>query len=260
MSANTAAWPVTVALWRRSLNEVMRVRGALLPATIAPLIFMLGISGQFGRLTGLDGFPTDSYQSWIVPLSCLQGAGFAGAATGANLARDIEQGWFDRLLVAPVARPVLVIGPILGAMTRSMVPVTVVLIVGLLIGAELPGGVLGVLALYVAAAGFCAVAGLWGVFMAVTFKTQQAGPLMQQGVFLMVFLSTAYTPEVLLKGWLAGAADINPVTHILELGRQATVEGIEPSLAHTWPGLLSLLGMFVVLGGLAMIGLRRMNR
>ena len=120
----TANEPVAVAgvLWRRSLNEVLRVRGALLPATIAPLIFLLGMSGQFARLTGLDGFPTDSYLSWILPVSCLQGAGFAGAATGANLARDIEQGWFDRLLVAPVARPMLVVGPILGAVTRSMVP------------------------------------------------------------------------------------------------------------------------------------------
>src|SRR6476619_5258164 len=161
---------VALVLWRRSLNEVLRVRGALLPATIAPVIFMLGITGQFGRLTGLEGFPTDSYISWIVPLSCLQGAGFAGAATGSNLARDIEQGWFDRLLVAPVPRPVLVLGPILGGITRAMVPTTVVLIVGVLIGAELPGGPAGVLALYVAAIGFCAIAGLWGVFMAVTFR------------------------------------------------------------------------------------------
>ena len=91
---------------------------------------MLGITGQFGRLTGLEGFPTDSYISWIVPLSCLQGAGFAGAATGSNLARDIEQGWFDRLLVSPVPRPLLLVGPILGAITRSLVPATVVLIVG----------------------------------------------------------------------------------------------------------------------------------
>jgi ABC-type multidrug transport system permease subunit len=255
---NTVA--VAGVLWRRSLNEVLRVRGAIVPATIAPLIFMLGISGQFGRLTGLEGFPTDSYLSWIVPLSCLQGAGFAGAATGSNLARDIEQGWFDRLLVAPVPRPLLVVGPILGAVTRALVPVTVVLIVGLLIGAELTGGVVGLIALYVAAAGFCAVAGLWGVFMAVTFRTQQAGPLMQQGVFLAVFLSTAYTPLVLLRGWLADVADYNPVTYVLELARQATVEGIEPSLAHTWPGLLALAGMIAVLGALALGGLRRMGR
>ena len=47
---------VALTLWRRSLNEVLRVRGALLPATIAPVVFMLGITGQFGRLTGLEGW------------------------------------------------------------------------------------------------------------------------------------------------------------------------------------------------------------
>ena len=251
---------VALVLWRRSLNEILRVRGALLPATIAPVIFMLGITGQFGRLTGLHGFPTESYISWIVPLSCLQGAGFAGAAVGSNLARDIELGWFDRLLVAPVPRPLLVVGPILGAVSRSMVPATVVLIVGLLIGADLTGGVPGLIALYAAAAGFCATAALWGIFMAVTFRTQQAGPLMQQGVFLTVFLSTAYTPLVLLHGWLGDVAHLDPVTHVLEMARQATVEGIEPSFAHTWPGVVALLGMAAVLGALALSGLRRMGR
>ena len=251
---------VALVLWRRSLNEVLRVRGAIVPATVAPVVFMLGITGQFGRLTGLDGFPTDSYISWIVPLSCLQGAGFAGAAVGANLARDIEQGWFDRLLVAPVPRSLLVVGPILGAVSRSLVPATVVLVVGLIIGADLTGGVYGLFCLYFAGAAFCATAALWGVFMAVTFRTQQAGPLMQQGVFLAVFLSTAYTPEVLLQGWLAEAAALNPVTHVLELARQATVEGIEPSFAHTWPGVVALAGMAAVLGALAITGLRRMGR
>ena len=95
--------------------------------------------------------------------------------------------------------------------------------------------------------------------MAVTFRTQQAGPLMQQGVFLAVFLSTAYTPAVLLHGWLSEVAQYNPVTYVLELARQATVSGIEPSLAHTWPGLLALAGMIGVLGALALAGLRRMG-
>jgi len=259
VSAFVAGLPVALVLWRRSLNEVLRVRGALLPATIAPVVFLLGMSGQFGRLTGLDGFPTESYLSWVLPLSCLQGAGFAGAATGANLARDIEQGWFDRLLVAPVPRFLLVLGPIMGAVTRSLVPATAVLIVGLALGAELPGGGLGLLALYVASATFCAVAALWGIFMAVIFRTQQAGPLMQQGVFLAVFLSTAYTPQPLLRGWLADTAGLNPVTYVLELGRQATVAGIEPSWANTWPGLLALAGMGLVFGAIALAALRRMG-
>jgi ABC-2 type transport system permease protein len=263
MSATAGSRPLAAgvagAMWRRSLNEVVRVRGALLPATIAPVVFLLGMSGQFGRLTGLDGFPTENYLAWIVPLSCLQGAGFAGAATGSNLARDIEQGWFDRLLVAPVPRPLLLLGPILGAVTRSLVPATVVLLVGLALGVELTGGWVGVLALYGASIAFCVAAALWSIFMALTFRTQQAGPLMQQGVFLAVFLSTAYTPEVLLRGWLAGVAGLNPVTYVLELARQATVSGIPPSLAHTAPGTLALAGLIAAMGALALLGLRRMG-
>ena len=80
-------------------------------------------------LTGLDGFPTDSYLSWIVPLSCLQGAGFAGAATGANLARDIEQGWFDRLLVAPVPRPMQLASIVASASLRALLPIASTLVV-----------------------------------------------------------------------------------------------------------------------------------
>jgi ABC-type polysaccharide/polyol phosphate export permease len=65
---------------------------------------------------------------------------------------------------------------------------------------------------------------------------------------------------VLLRGWLAGAAQLNPVTHVLEMARQATVAGIEPSLANTWPGVAALAGMAAVLGALAITGLRRMGR
>ena len=49
------------------------------------------------------------------PVSMLQGAGFTGAAAGVNLARDIEQGWVDRLLVSPAPRWVLLAGTVLAA-------------------------------------------------------------------------------------------------------------------------------------------------
>ena len=55
-------------------------------------------------------------------------------------------------------------------------------------------------------------------------------------------------------------AHLNPVTYVLELARQATVSGLEPSAAHTWPGLLALAGMFAALGALALVGLRRLDR
>ena len=69
----------------------------------------------------------------------MQGAGFTGAATGVNLARDIEQGWFDRLLVSPAPRAVLLAGLVISASLRSLIPATVLLIVGFSLGVELAG-------------------------------------------------------------------------------------------------------------------------
>ena len=259
MSSAVYAATLSRAMWQRSLNEILRVRGALLPTTVAPMIFLLGTTGQFGRLADLSGFPTTSYLAWILPLSCLQGAGFAGGAAGANLARDIEQGWFDRLLTSPAPRFLLLAGPVLAAMTRAAVPTTVILLTGLAMGSGLSGGIPGLIALYVAAVWFCMIASLWGSSMALRARSQQVGPLIQNGVFLAVFLSTAYTPIGLLDGWLGTFATYNPVTYVLEMARQATVEGIPPSWEHTWPGLLALIGMTIVFGALAQRELRRMG-
>ena len=103
------------------------------------------------------------------------------------------------------------------------------------------------------------IASLWGSSMALRARTQQVGPLIQNGVFLVVFLSTAYTPIGLLDGWLGTFAKYNPVTYVLEMARQATVVGIPPSWEHTWPGLLSLTAMTIVFGALALRELRRMG-
>ena len=95
---------ITGALMRRALNEVIRVPGAAIPGVIAPTLFLLGLTAVFGKLTerARASAPTTT-SSFLAPVTLLQCAGFTGAATGVNLARDIEQGWFDRLLVAPVA-------------------------------------------------------------------------------------------------------------------------------------------------------------
>ncbi len=127
------------ALMARAKNELLRVPGAAIPGVLAPTIFFLGLNGVFGALTHLKGFTTGSYESFIVPVSMLQGAGFTGAAAGVNLARDIEQGWLDRLLVSPAPRWVLLAGTVLAASARSLIPATFVLIVALALGASFPG-------------------------------------------------------------------------------------------------------------------------
>src|SRR5436189_3207885 len=161
------------ALVRRAANELLRVPGAAIPGVLAPTIFFLGLSSVFGHLTLLPGFTTSSYQSFLIPISLMQGAGFTGAATGVNLARDIEQGWFDRLLAAPAPRPVLLAGLVLSASLRSLLPATFLLAVGFAIGVHWPG-LLGLLIAVSLAMGMDAGPPAWGTALAFRFRPHSA--------------------------------------------------------------------------------------
>jgi ABC-type multidrug transport system permease subunit len=242
------------ALARRGINEIVRVPGAAIPGIVAPSIFVLGITAVFGKLAVLPGFTAASYLTFILPVGLLQGAGFTGAATGVNLARDIEQGWFDRLVVSPAPRGVLLAGTIASACVRALIPATFLLIIGLALGAHWPG-IDGLVIAIVLVAVFAAVAASWGAALALHFKTQSAAPLMQAGMFIAVLFTTAYAPQHLLTGWLSDVARYNPVTRVLEGVRQGFVGDV--SWGKTWPALVAVLGLAAVLVSLAM---RQLNR
>ena len=243
------------ALVRRAMNELTRVPGAAVPGVLAPTIFFLGLTAVFGNLTLLPGFDSDSYQSFLLPVSLMQGAAFTGAATGVNLARDIEQGWFDRLLSSPMPRPVLLAGLVLSASLRALIPAAFLLIVAFAIGAHWPG-LLGLAIALAIVMGMAVVAATWGTSLALRFRTQSAAPLMQVGMLLAVLMTTAYAPLDLLTGWLQEVARINPVTQVVEAARQGFVGDV--SWADTWPGLLAMAGLAALFTLLALRGMRRM--
>jgi ABC-type multidrug transport system permease subunit len=245
------------ALVRRARNEIVRVPGAAIPGVLAPTIFFLGLTAVFSGLVELRGFTTDTYQSFIIPVSLMQGAGFTGAATGVNLARDIEQGWFDRLLVSPAPRPVLLVGLVMSASLRALVPAAVLLTVGFSLGVDWPG-IDGLLVALILMMGVGTLAALWGVTLALKFKSQSGAPLMQAGMFVLVLFTTAYAPEALLQPWLADVADINPMTHVIEGARQGFVGPV--TWGDTWPAFVALAGMIAVMAYFALRGMARTNR
>lgn len=246
---------VISALMARARNELVRVPGAAIPGVLAPTIFYLGLNGVFGNLIQLRGFDTESYASFIIPVSMLQGAGFTGAAAGVNLARDLEQGWFDRLVASPAPRWALLAGNVISASVRALIPAAILLVVALSIGANFPSA--GGLAIaFILVMGMAAVAACWGSMLALHYRSQSAAPLMQAGMFTLILCTTAYAPLALLQGWLQDVARINPVTQVIEGVRQGFVGSV--SWADTWPALLVLAGLVALLGALALRELRRL--
>jgi ABC-type multidrug transport system permease subunit len=245
---------VVVALSRRALNEILRVPGAAIPGILAPTIFLIGLSGAFGKAAQLPGFGADDFRTFIVPVSMLQGAGFSGAATGVNLARDIERGWFDRLLVCPAPRVTLLAGIVSSAALRSLLPASFVFVVGLALGVHWPGDA-GVLIAFALCMGLATVMAFWSSIIALRFRTQQAAPLMQVANFVAVLFTTAYAPAALLAAWLKTVAAINPVTQVLDGARQGFLGSV--TWQDTWPAFVAIFGLQLVLGSVAVRSLRR---
>jgi ABC-type multidrug transport system permease subunit len=244
------------ALTRRALNEILRVPTGAFPGVLAPTIFMLGLSAVFGQAAHLRGFHAPDFRTFIVPVGLLQGAGFTGAATGVNLARDIEQGWFDRLLVAPVSRPTLLAGFVLSASLRALLPGTFLLSVAFALGVHWPG-IGGLLIAYALFMGMAAAMACFAVTVALKFRTQQAAPLMQMGNFIASLFTTSYAPKALLAGWLAFIATYNPVTYVLDGVRQGFVS--EVTWHTTWHAFASVAGVLLVLATFAVRGMSRVG-
>lgn len=257
-AATLPAWRANLAtiaaLMARAKNELLRVPGAAIPGVLAPTIFFLGLNGVFGALTQLKGFTTGSYESYIVPVSMLQGAGFTGAAAGVNLARDIEAGWVDRLLASPAPRWVLQAGTVLAASARALIPATFVLTIAFLLGASWPG-LDGLLIAYTMVMAMAAIGACWGSGLALRFKSQSAAPLMQTGMMALTLMTTAYAPLVALQPWMRSVAEVNPATNVVDAARQGFIGPV--TWAETWPGLLALAGLLAVLGAWSLREMRR---
>jgi ABC-2 type transport system permease protein len=246
---------VAAQLAARSVMLIPRVPSTFVPSLIFPVFSVIAFSGAFSALVKVPGFPPNIKMiDWILPMTIVQGAAFAGLTTGLGVARDLEGGFFDRLLLAPVRPIALIAGPMLAAVLRAFVPYALVLGVGILGGARLRGGLPGALVLLVAAEGAAVIAGGWAVGLALRIKSMKAAALMQVGIFISVFLSTAQVPLAVMTGWLHGVARFNPTTNILALSRQGFIGHV--TWHETWPGLLAIAGGILLLGLFAIRGLR----
>jgi ABC-2 type transport system permease protein len=248
--------PVSVSLAKRNVQAIIRVPAAIIPTVVMPLFFVVAFSGSFNGLTQLPQFPTDNILNWMAPFAIVQGAAFGGLGIAFSLGRDLEDGFYDRLLIAPTPRSALLAGPILGALIRALLPTAAVLVASFAGGARMVNGPLGLITLLLACEGVALAAGLWGLGVVYRLKTQRAGALIQVGIFVTLFLTTGQVPLGAMEGWLHAVARINPMTNIMALAREGFVGDL--SWANTWPGLVALAVFIAPLVVFAVRGLRKL--
>lgn len=155
-------------------------------------------------------------------------------------------GSLERLLLAPIRLPALLIGKMLGGMVFGLTVTLVVLVVALV--AFRPGGInwllLG-LVMLMAAAAFSAMGAFLSVAVKEVFEAQTLANFIR---FPMIFLSGVFVPVVSLPLGLQIVARFLPLTYAVEAFRAALTGG---SWTTILLDLVALAGFTVVLFWLA---------
>jgi ABC-2 type transport system permease protein len=251
----------TVAVARgvawRTLHNVFTNPSLFIPSLIFPLFFFIAFAGGLSRVADVPGFDyPPGYTAFQFVFVLLQSAAFGGVFTGFGIARDFENGFARRLLLAAPNRSGIVIGYAAAALVRWMVTAAFVTAAALLVGMDVVGSGVDLFGLYTLALLVNIAAVLWASGVAMRLRTMQAGPVMQMPVFLVLFFAPVYVPLALLDGWIHTLASVNPATSILEAGR-GLLAGAPTELAEAFL-VSSLLAILLALW--AFRGLRSAER
>jgi len=243
---------------RRNLVTIMRTPEALLPPIAISIFFLVIYTSTLGKAAGFIPDISGSYLGFILPLSIVSSS-LAGAGIAAqNLVRDIERGYFDKLLLTPVNRAVLILGPILAGSLILGLQAGIVIAVGLLLGLQPATGILGMLAVV----GLAVLLGTGFAGFTVSAALGSGSAAATQGAsfifFPLTFLAPTFVPIELLDGWLKTAAQLNPITYVLEAMRALIGGGWD--WAAIWPGVLACLILALFTYALAAVALRVRTR
>jgi len=207
----------------RALRAIPREVESVIPAIFIALFFFLVNIGTLDRVT--ENIPGFKYADFSLATAVLLGV--TGVTRAYAFVIDIENGYFDRLLMTPIRRVAILLGQMCADLTVAMTLAVPIIIVGFIVGVRFEAGPIGVVV-------FIMIAALWclayaGFAYAIAVKT--GNPAAVQSSFLMffpfLFLTSSYVPRNQLSGWLDTVAAFNPVTYILEGLRSLVLEGWE---------------------------------
>lgn len=232
----------TILLARREIRNVLRAPSAYIPAIFMPLFFYFVQSSALGSVFAPTGL--GNYEAFVLPLSLM--FAMSNDSAGLNMVVDVERGYFDKMLLAPISRVSIVLGAMGASYVRVVVQGLIVCAVALATGMTFATGLFGVL-------GLVLLSSLWGIAyagfgIAVALKTgnSQATQSSLFFVFPLMFLTTAFAPMEALDGWLQTAARYNPLTYLLAGMRAFSLTGFD------WT---DILGALAAISGVAALSL-----
>jgi ABC-2 type transport system permease protein len=213
-------------LARRSIARTFRQPILIVPNLVFPLFMLFVLSAGGDQVTEVKGFPTDSYITFILAATLVQGATSATTLAGNALGSDIESGFLSRLALTPARGSALIAAQLTGIALLGLLQAAIYIVAALAGGASVETGVPGVLALLGFDLLMILAFGAVGLFAAVqTGSAQQVQSLFALALGLL-FISSMIMPRNLIeKEWFETIATYNPMSYLVEAPRSLLISG-----------------------------------
>jgi len=217
------------AIALRSILRTARQPAVLVSALLFPMMFFSINAYGLDAAARIPGFPADSYLDFAFAFPLVQAALFGSITAGADLARDIESGFFERLSLTPMRPVALLVGMLAGVVALGLLQGIVFLAIGLLMGVEVssgfPGMVVLVLLTVLVALGFGGIGAILALRTGSAEAVESAFPLF----FVAIFMSSINLPRDLIEAdWFRFIATINPISYLVEGLRSLVITGWDP--------------------------------
>lgn len=200
-------------------NKLKQLPVKTVPALLLPLFMFAAFGGALAALGSTPGFGYYNYTAFVFVFVVYMGSMFSAVFTSLDIASDFEQGFGARMMLAAPRRLAIIWGYLIVSLGRGLLSVIVIFGVAVATGMPVKGTPLDVAAVFGLALALNAAALLYGAGVALRFQTTAAGVAILIPTFMLFFVSPAFVPRHSLSGWLRTAADINPLTPVLESGR-----------------------------------------
>lgn len=237
---------VIAALGGRSVKQTFRRPQLMAPLIIFPTLLLAIQTGGAGRAVDLPEFPpVQSFLAFMLAGAMVQSTLLAGNSGGIALAVDIEMGFTDRLLAAPIPRYAMVAGRLAGTAALGLFTAIWFLVIGVIFGVSFTEGPVGVLTMIALVVASAVAFGSIGAAIALRSGSASVVQGMFPLVFVVLFLSTAFFPQDLLLEPAKTIAEYNPLSFIVNAVRDPLVFSF--STQDMLKGLLGL-GIIGVIG------------
>jgi ABC-2 type transport system permease protein len=244
----------TYVIWSKHMHKFWRSTeetfGLALQSVLWVVLFGVGMRGIVGEIDGFD------YMSYILP-GIIAFSVLSGSIGGGLILLDERlRGILKEYLVSPIPRLSILLGNASSTATKALLQALLMLLVGVLMGAQLVGNPLGWLAALVLIALFAI--GFSGLALAMAARSRSI-----MGYHGMIFLfnlpvlfaSNALYPLAVLPDWMRVIVLLNPLTYQVDAVR-ALAFGVPPTLP-LWLSAAVLLLLAVLGVWLAYISFQR---